>query len=652
MGDVGSNLVHRKRLQSDGIQFTARRIDKESEFLTSTDIWFRPVQMANGPSGGLYVIDMYREVIEHPKSLPPVIKKHLDLNSGRDRGRIYRIVARGRKTPNPKSVGNANTTELVALLDHDNGWHRETASRILCEQGDREALPLARKLASTARRPEGKIRALHTLRNVGGDAYPVVDTLIKAMKDEHPEVRRHAVQLSESLGTEEDEIRATVYELVRKEMSSTVRYQLAFSLGQWQGDLRDAALAKILRHDGQNRWIQLAALSSLNHGAGKVLTILVHDEPFADSKAGQQIVSRLATQIGKQQRPEDIAAVAGVLAKLSEEKSGIKIMPVIIQSLAADQGSELGKVIAAATKGKATEVMNRVVQRARKQAAQDSLDVSSRLHAIHLLSLAPLDKNLSLFEKLLEPDQPVDVQLAALATLGDFDDSQVALLLIRKWTRFSPQVRRRAADVILSKPGWLLPVTNAVRDNRLPATELGRDRLAALASYPDQQVRQLADSLLKHVPLGIRSEVLQAYQEALKIDGTTERGRTVFQKNCATCHRLENKGHAIGPNLAAMRNRGMESILVNVLDPNREVNPQYISYSVITTKGKSLTGMVAAESATSITLQRAENATDTVLRIDIDEMRGTGKSLMPEGLEKEISVQAMADLLNYLESIR
>ncbi len=92
IGDVGSNLVHRKRLEANGLEFIARRIDKESEFITSSDIWFRPAQFANAPDGSLHVIDVCREVIEHPKSLPPEIKQHLDLTSGRDRGRIYRVV--------------------------------------------------------------------------------------------------------------------------------------------------------------------------------------------------------------------------------------------------------------------------------------------------------------------------------------------------------------------------------------------------------------------------------------------------------------------------------------------------------------------------------------------------------------------------------
>src|SRR5205823_4306031 len=128
IGDVGSNIVHRKKLLPDGVSLKAVRMDEKKEFLASDDIWFRPVQFANAPDGTLYVIDMYREVIEHPLSLPPVIKKHLDLTSGRDRGRIYRIVPDGYQQRPPPRLGEMTTAQLVATLEQRNGWHRDTAA--------------------------------------------------------------------------------------------------------------------------------------------------------------------------------------------------------------------------------------------------------------------------------------------------------------------------------------------------------------------------------------------------------------------------------------------------------------------------------------------------------------------------------------------
>jgi len=196
IGDVGSNLVHRKQLTVRGIGYLGQRLDKETEFLRSTDIWFRPVQFANAPDGCLYVADMYREVIEHPLSLHSVIKKHLDLTSGRDRGRIYRVAPEEFSQPPPVRLAAAATAELVQLLDHDNGWHRETAHRLLFERQDLSSIKDLEQLAGTATHPEGQIRILWTLAGLQ-QLQPA--TVLAALKDKHPRVREHAVRLSEGL---------------------------------------------------------------------------------------------------------------------------------------------------------------------------------------------------------------------------------------------------------------------------------------------------------------------------------------------------------------------------------------------------------------------------------------------------------------------
>jgi putative heme-binding domain-containing protein len=165
-------------------------------------------------------------------------------------------------------------------------------------------------------------------------------------------------------------------------------------------------------------------------------------------------------------------------------------------------------------------------------------------------------------------------------------------------------------------------------------------------------VRQKAEKLAATFKTGSRPEVLQAYRPALALKGDPAKGKAVFQKTCAACHRLDNFGTEIGPNLVAMQNRGAEAILSNVIDPNLEVNPQFVEYLVDTKDGRTLTGLLDSETANSVTLKRSEGATDTVLRADITKMRSTGLSIMPEGLEQQLDVQAMADLIAYLMTVK
>src|SRR2546421_163012 len=165
IADCGSNLIHRKKLYPEGVALVAKRApdEQKTEFLASKDIWFRPVQFANAPDGTLYVADMYREVIEHPWSIPQSIKQHVDLNSGNNRGRIYHIVPDGFKQPQLPRLGKAPSSQLVTALESSNGWHRDTAARLLYERQDNAAVPKLKLLCKNTPSALAKMHALYAL---------------------------------------------------------------------------------------------------------------------------------------------------------------------------------------------------------------------------------------------------------------------------------------------------------------------------------------------------------------------------------------------------------------------------------------------------------------------------------------------------------
>jgi putative membrane-bound dehydrogenase-like protein len=644
VGDVGSNLVHRKQLDPDGIGFVGRRVDEQSELVTSSDIWFRPVQFANAPDGGLYVLDMYREVIEHPKSLHPVIKQHLDLTSGRDRGRIYRIVSDRFKSPAPPQLGKASTAEVVKALTHENGWHRETASRLLFERQERKAIPLLEQQAAECDSPEGRMHSLYALDGLSALSAPVILT---ALDDEHAQVRRHAVRLAERVAAS-PEVREKLLAMI-DDVDVHVRYQLAFTLGELRDPRRIPALAQLLTQNADDDWIRLAVLSSLAEGAGGTLAELAKNKEFTGSASGTEVLRSLTTQIGKQQRPDDVAAVLSVLRSLDDSQTGL--MNTIVQGLAVKKESPLEKQIATATGGRSEAALKELVAAALKTAGDNQQPSAARVEAVSLLRLASFADCGGLLIQLLDPAQPGDVQAAALQTLASYDAPQVAPLLLKRWATFGPGLRTRAADVLFSRDVWLKWMLTAIEENQVALGDVEPGRLKLLAAHDDESIRERAAKLLTLAGLGRRDEVVKQYLDVLTTQGDAERGRAVHKKVCAACHKLEGVGHEIGPNLAAMRNRGPEAILLNVLDPNREVNPEFVSYTLGTSDGRVLTGMIVAETATSVTLRRAECATDTVLRIDIEALKSSGLSLMPEGMEKDLDKQALADVISFLNSV-
>ena len=645
IGDVGSNLVHRKRLKSQGIHYVAERVDSQSEFLTSTDIWFRPVQFANAPDGALYIADMYREVIEHPKSLPPVIKRHLDLTSGRDRGRIYRIVGKDFKQPALPKLGDANIKDLVTTLDHPNGWHRETAARLIYERQDTAAIPALFQLVTNAQLPEGRIRALHAL---SGLRALTAETILSALEDNHPWVRVHAIRLAEEIIADSLEVRNRLISLADDD-DLHVRYQLAFTLGEMRGGLRNSALARLARRDASNEYMRIALQSSLKEGAGTVLALLAADDEFCRSPSGIQFVKSLAKQIGKQQSSADIATLLKLLPKLAREKSDT--LPTIVAGLALQKGSSLSQSISAATGGKAEQLTQQLLAQSAQVMSDAQAPLAEKLAAAQSLRLGTFSDQGNVLVQQLHPTTPLALQTEALETLAQFPDPAVAQAVLARWSILSPRVRSRATDVLASRTVWLNPLLDAVESGKIPLADLETGQLRLLTSHSDQKIKRRAQALLEKTSVRARADVIAAYQPALKLQGDIQQGAAIFKKVCSTCHALGGIGHPIGPNLAAMRNRGPEAILLNVLDPNREVNPKYLSYSLLTADGRTLAGMIEEETATSVTLRRADNAKHTVLRIDIDELRSSGISLMPEGLEKQINQQQMADLIQFLQRV-
>ncbi|HWC88062.1 MAG TPA: PVC-type heme-binding CxxCH protein, partial [Pirellulales bacterium] len=310
IGEACAGMLHRKSIEADGLQLIARRMDAKSEFVASTDIWFRPVETFNAPDGGLYIADLYREVIEHPASLPPIIKKHLDLTT-RGRGRIYRVVPTDfKQRPLPK-LGKLSTAELVTLLAHQNAWHRETAARLLYERQDAGAVgPLAR-LANSSPSPLGRMHALYAL---DGQAALKADMLLVALADRDPHVRQQAVRLAERVKAGRDRLASKLCSMADDD-NLRVRYQLAFTLGEFGGPEARQALVRMARAEGDNVWMRLAIQSSLARGAGAALAELVA-EPAKAKVDLTPLLTALASQIGMQANKAETAAAVQAIDHL------------------------------------------------------------------------------------------------------------------------------------------------------------------------------------------------------------------------------------------------------------------------------------------------------------------------------------------------
>jgi putative membrane-bound dehydrogenase-like protein len=645
VGDVGSNLIHRKRLSPDGLALVAKRIDEKSEFVASRDIWFRPVQFANAPDGALYVADMYREVIEHPASLPPEIKRHLDLTSGRDRGRIYRIVPEGFTQPKRPMPAELSTADLVALLGHASAWHRETAARLLFERREFSCVPPLRRMMRSDS-PLGRLHALYVLD--GLNALRPAD-LVPALSDAHPNVRVHAVRLAERKLGESRELRLTVANLA-DDPEINVRYQVAITLGEIKDSEATAALARIARRDANDAWMRVAIGSSSLGRAGAILAQLFADKPAISDAKYVPLAEMLARQAGLEGEAAQVTAVSDVVRRAAAQPrlAGAMLRALAI-GLSRSQNPQAARL--RASDSPLGKQLAALVEQAEATARDSAQPPGERAVAIEMLSLDGRDRT-TLVADLLTPDQPAPVLIAALRALSRSRGGDVAKVILNRWAAFSPTIRTEAMEALFARPERLAAVLAAVERGDLRAADLEPSRVKQLVEHRDSAIRARAQKLLGQAAAGRRDDVVKAHAGVLAMSGDPSRGRDEFRKTCAACHRLEGVGHNTGPDLAAIKNRGPEAILLALLDPNREVNPQYLNYALTTADGRSATGLVAAETATSVTLRRGEGLEETFLRGDIEQLRATGMSLMPEGIERQLSRQQLADLIAYLMTVR
>ncbi|MBW3541894.1 MAG: c-type cytochrome [Planctomycetes bacterium] len=645
IGDVGGNLVHRKSLTPHGATFQATRADAGVEFITSTDNWFRPVNFVNAPDGTLYILDMYRETIEHPVSIPEDIKAHLDLESGDDRGRIYRIAPPDWKQSAPPKLGPMSSAELVAQLESPNSWSHETAQRLLWERQDRSVARALEQLVHTSSSPLARLHALHTLDGLKSLSTEILSV---ALFDDHPLVREHAVELSEGLAADSPGLVKALLERAG-DTSYRVRLQLAYSLGELPNPAATKGLAEMVPALAGDADLRTAWLTSAAGREAALAVTLMSNAKLRETMVGGALVGELARLTAAAGNVEGARAI---LAAATTAESPLPLKQTVVRSVAAAlkaRGDSLDQVLNAGDEATKSKV-RALFEAAAASVGDDERPSAERLASAALLAHADFATARKALSPLLEPAVERPLQAAAIAALAEHDDAGVGPLLLENWRSYSPQVRRDAIDALLARAERIDLLFEAVDAGRVGAGEIERETKQLLENYPNGKVRARARKLFAGEISPDRAEVVARYSQALE-GGDAERGRAIYDKRCAQCHKVGESGHEVGPNLVSTKNKSPDDLLLAILDPNREAQPNFTAYTVVTTEGKLLNGIIAAETPGSLTLRRAEGKEDVVLRENIEELASTGKSLMPEGLEKDITAEQMADVIAFVRTL-
>lgn len=619
------NLVQHMILKRDGGSFTAERAEagEAIDFFASEDRWSRPVMARTGPDGALWVVDMYRYMIEHPDWLPEAGKSEMKPHErkGSAQGRIYRIVPKDQPSRPFPRLDQTTSSKLVEKLSHQNGVVRDLAHRLLVE---RQAVFVTDQLSEMATTNESPKARLHALCVLDGIKRLPAGLVKSALHDPHPQLRRHALRLAESRWDSEPALLPEALNLV-DDPDSAVRLQAACSLGMSSSSQAGEALARLAVNDHNDPFIRAAVFASahlhFDHLAQAALEngVLIEEllKLGGKQKSLETLISRLATPGRKGFTANQFKALGGWLDH----------HPKVVPGLAD------------------------VIKTARKSVADQKAPIELRLSATSLLGrqsdhLAP---DQTLLTQLLAPRSPGLLKLAAIDTLVRMAPAKLPEILLQGWTDHSTKERTRILDTLLRRPAWAKACLAAIQKGTIAPTDLDASRRQLFLTHPDPAIRSEASQLLNASPSQDRKKQIESFRAALKLTGHKAKGREVFDKLCAVCH-LPPKGLPMnGPDLRSITDRSKEGLFSSILDPNQSVDPTYVSHTITLPDGTTLFGRVLSENTTHLTLRLLDGTDRQLSRKAIKSLQKTGHSLMPEGLEAAMSHQDLANLVSFLQ---
>lgn len=656
--DPTGNLIHFDRLEPNGATFSAWRARDGMEFVASPDNWFRPVFLAHGPEGALYVCDMYRRTIEHPDYLPVEIRKHTDFEGGKGMGRIYRVVRND--TPSERlqarrkiDLRSATVADLCRMLADDDGWRRSTAQRLLLERHDRESV---KELAALTTR--SAFEAVHALRLL--EAFGTLENTLLTKALQHPKapVREVALEIAESRLASDGKLLDPVLALA-DDGDPRVRFRCAIACGVSDDVRATQAVAQIALRDSGDRWLRAAAFSSIAGRESAFLDQLLKRRG-RQAAGTPELYSELGRLLGasqpKEAWPELIHKIIQI--PVSEFEVSASLLTGLADALrnkgvARESGAVLAAVVAAAPGDRAadTGALTTIFSTALGFASDAGQPVARRQIALALLAHSDFALAGPRLLALVDTQQPSAVQSGAVRALGSMTDPAIAtdLLAEERFAGYTPTLREEVLSAMLSSPQHLAGILAALENGAIPPSAIDSLRRKRLVESRDPAIRERAAKLFAAGQPGDRTKVYEDYKTVLTLSPEPENGRAVFKKTCAVCHRLDREGTAVGPDLFGIRNQPKEAILMHILIPEAEITPGFAAYVLETKSGRVLTGLVASETATSVTLRQQLGKEETVLRSDIESLVSSKISLMPQSIEKNLSRQELADLVSYLK---
>ena len=658
--DAASGIVHREVLSPDGPIVKCQRPPGEEtrEFLAGRDPAFRPVGVELGPDGALYILDMQREVIEHPDYIPPRMRAKVDIRAGSDCGRIWRLLPKAGLPKPDKLPAQCSEEEKVALLDSPNQWTRLTAQRTLMEENSEAAIALLHvrlRVALKTQQDKG-IGALHSLWALAGRE--------RLEREDFNEERKHpsqavCVALLQASALHHRGVRFFASDVWERDLDITQLWYYLLHRRELSGDASDVSWVgttlDALRSYGADKWMRVAALRLLDLRTDQAVALTesgacAAPDAVRDIARAQKKSNPLATLLHKAKTagPDTFSAAAeGALAAI---KAGDLLPELPGEWLESNDPAVLKAALMLEDAG---AIFDPKADRDALLASitQSAASAPNRAAWLGLLRHFPLNKTADILFPALHASESPEVEQAALECLRARTEPAVAERIVKEWPLISSALRPALAARMVERREFRSSLADALVSGAIKAGEISLDleQRRELLRHSGPEIRDKVSKFLTDDEYSNRAAVVDAWLAKLPATGDAARGLAVFTRQCAQCHRAGGVGHEVGPDLAAQSHRSVEDLLTQILDPDAAINPNYAAFIAETDDGQKQAGILVRSSGANIVLRQAMGLQVEIPRAKVKSLQSTGHSLMPAGQEALFTPQEMRDLIAFLQ---
>jgi putative membrane-bound dehydrogenase-like protein len=655
MGSIHGCSVKRDILDRRGSTFVAHH---GPDFLVSGDKNFRPVNLRWGPDGSIYLIDWHDQNPCHQASPDSWDMTH---------GRIYKIQRKGAASGRSPDLGKKSSSELVELLKNSNPWYYRTALRVLGERQDPSAKAHLLKLAHQEKDDGLSLRGVWGLNAIG--ALNESEAL-RLLEHKSPWVRQWTIRLLGEREQVSGPVCARFTELAEHDPAPEVRLQLAATAQRLQKQNMVPLLHALMCHVEDSAdpclplMIWLAYEPRLVANQASCLDWLKYHAE-GNALISSAIVPRAMRRLVATGQSGDLAAALKFVAAVRDNKTRSEALNGLQEELrhhpmeSPPCWKQIKTALAGARDGSVRRLARRVAAlfqdpealRSTIELARNPHEtVGERLDAVRDLAEVHPPEAVSALENLVHSDADVNLRAEACRGLAAFDSPSIAPAVLAGWRSYPQPLQVEAVNLLAGRAGWAKALLAAVGSKVVPASALSDNTILRMRAHHNRELDEKIAQVWGRVhstPAELNALIVRMRKALSNGTASIERGRKVFELQCAKCHRFEGHGHDVGPNLDGAA-RDIEYLLVNVLDPNRVIGQPYFARLVALRSGRIETGLLAAEDAESITLRCENDVLKTFQRKEIEEIVVQEKSLMPEGLQNNMTEQDFRDLIRYV----